>query len=107
MILFIKDENKLKDLWQKGRVTKIIKSKGDGIPRTIELKTLKGKITRPIQKLAIPESQIVDDPLEENTPTCTSNLINIENIAIPEIISEEELKKLLALGPGRSPTKEG
>ena len=108
MVLFIKDENKLKDLWQKGRVTKVITSKSDGIPRTVELKTIKGKIIRPIQKLAIPESQIIDDPvMKENNSAVTSNLLSIENIAIPEIVEEEELKKLLSLAPSRSPQKEG
>ena len=108
MVLFIKDENKLKDLWQKGRVTKVITSKSDGIPRTVELKTIKGKIIRPIQKLAIPESQIIDDPvMKENNSAVTSNLLSIENIAIPEIVEEEELKKLFSLAPSRSPQKEG
>ena len=86
----------------------MITSKSDGIPRTVELKTIKGKIIRPIQKLAIPESQIIDDPvMKENNSAVTSNLLSIENIAIPEIVEEEELKKLLSLAPSRSPQKEG
>ena len=37
MVLFVKDENKMKDLWAKGIVTKFIYSKDDNIPRTVEL----------------------------------------------------------------------
>ena len=64
MVLLIKDENKMKDLWSKGIVTKVIRSKTDNLPRTVQLRTADSKrtITRPIQKLAIPESEI-----EENT----------------------------------------
>ena len=39
MILFIKDENKMKDLWKKGVVTKVIRSENDQLPRTIQLRT--------------------------------------------------------------------
>ena len=38
MVLFIKDENKMKDLWRKGIVTKVIRSKTDQMPRTIQFK---------------------------------------------------------------------
>ena len=62
MILFIRDENKMKDLWAKGIVTKVIRSKNDNLPRTVELRTSTSrKIVRPIQKLAIPEYQITED----------------------------------------------
>ena len=62
MVLFIKNENKMKDLWEKGVVTKVIRSKTDQMPRTIQLKTAKSKkITRPIQKLAIPEWEILEE----------------------------------------------
>ena len=69
MVLFIKDENKLRDLWSKGIVTKVICSKIDNLPRTIELRTTTGKIVRPIQKLALPEYEIVDPPI--------SNFLNV------------------------------
>ena len=63
MVLFIKDENKMKDLWSKGIVTKVIRSKTDNLPRTVQLRTADSKrtITRPVQKLAIPESEIEGD----------------------------------------------
>ena len=62
MVLFIKDENKMKDLWAKGVVTKVIHSKDDNLPRTVELRTATSrKIVRPIQKLAIPEFEIIDE----------------------------------------------
>ena len=90
MVLFIKDENKLRDLWSKGIVTKVICSKIDNLPRTIELRTTTGKIVRPIQKLALPEYEIVDPPI--------SNFLNVDisNIAIPEISDAVELKNYLA-----------
>ena len=90
MVLFIKDENKLRDLWSKGIVTKVICSKIDNLPRTIELRTTTGKIVRPIQKLALPEYEIVDPPI--------SNYLNVDisNIAIPEISDAVELKNYLA-----------
>ena len=95
MILFIKDENRMKDLWNKGRVTKIIRSQTDNVPRTIELKTIKGKIIRPIQKLAIPEWQILDE-----TPSSNSVTVPVENIAFPEITQTEDLNNYLSLAPG-------
>ena len=56
MILFIRDENKMKDLWKAGVVTKVIRSAVDNIPRTIQLRTpTSKKLVRPFQKLAIPE----------------------------------------------------
>ena len=71
MILFIKDENKMTDLWKKGIVTKVIYSKNDNIPRTVELRTITGrKIVRPIQKLAIPEYEIVDEDEGQVTSHC-------------------------------------
>ena len=82
MILFIKDENKMKDLWKAGVVTKVIRSKTDNIPRTLQLRTATSKqIVRPVQKCAIPEWQITD---EEDQPT--SHLINI--------LSEQKLKTI-------------
>ena len=95
MILFIKDENRMKDLWNKGRVTKIIRSQTDNVPRTIELKTIKGKIIRPIQKLAIPEWQILDE-----IPSSNSVTVPVENIAFPEITQTEDLNNYLSLAPG-------
>ena len=92
MILLIKDENRMKDLWQKGRITKIIRSKNDAIARTVELKTLKGTLIRPIQKCALPESLITEEDESD-----TSNQ-HITNIAIPEINDQEELKVLVSLG---------
>ena len=94
MILFIKDENKMKDLWRKGIVTKVVRSKTDQIPRTIQLKTATSKkITRPIQKLAIPEWQITEE--EDELPTI--HTLNIEDIAIPEMTEAEEIKQYLTL----------
>ena len=98
MILFIKDENRLKDLWHKGRVTKIIRSKTDNVPRTIELKTRTGKIIRPIQKLAIPEWQILDEHNE--TPSSNLVTVSVENIAFPEITENNDLNEYLSLAPG-------
>ena len=104
MVLFIKDENKLHALWKKGVVTKVIYSKIDNIPRTIELRTTTGKIVRPIQKLAIPEWQIQN---EENKPSSNVMTVDIADIALPEILSNDTLNKMLTLGPARSPQKEG
>ena len=76
MILFIKDENKMKDLWAKGIVIKVIRSKNDNLPQTVELRTSTSKkIVRPIQKLAIPEYQISED--EEG-------LINSHNLLLQQ-----------------------
>ena len=95
MILFIKDENKMKDLWKRGIVTKVIRSKTDNLPRTIQLRTSTSKkITRPIQKLAIPEWQIVQE--DDKVPT-TNHTLNIEDVAIPEMTEEEEIQSYLAL----------
>ena len=97
MIVFIKDENRMKDLWQKGRITKIFYSKGDGLPRTVELKTVKGKIVRPIQKLALPESGIIDE--EETNEGSQRNLsIHIKNLSMPEILDQKELIQFLSFG---------
>ena len=104
MVLFIKDENKLHALWKKGVVTKVIYSKIDNIPRTIELRTTTGKIVRPIQKLAIPEWQIQN---EENKPSSNVMTVDIADIALPEILSNDILNEMLSLGPARSPQKEG
>ena len=94
MVLFIKDENKLRDLWAKGVVTKVIRSRLDNLPRTIELRTNTGKLVRPIQKLALPEYEIIDTP--------SSNYLNIDisSIAIPEISDIDELKSYLTFGAG-------
>ena len=71
MVLFVKDENKMKDLWAKGIVTKVICSKGDNIPRTVELRTATSrKIVRPIQKLALPEYEIIDEDKGQVTSHC-------------------------------------
>ena len=94
MILFIKDENKMKDLWKKGIVTKVIRSKNDQLPRTIQLRTeTSNKIIRPIQKLAIPEWEI----LEEDDPVPTSQFVRIEDIAIPEVTEPEDIQQLQQL----------
>lgn len=94
MVLFIKNENKMKDLWEKGVVTKVIRSKTDQMPRTIQLKTAKSKkITRPIQKLAIPEWEILEE--DDNPPS--SHVLKIEDIAIPEMTEEEDIQRYLAL----------
>ena len=94
MVLFIKDENKMKDLWKKGIVTKVIRSKTDQLPRTIQLRTSTSKrITRPIQKLAIPEWEILEE--DDNQPT--SQTLNIEDIAIPELTEKEDIQQYLAL----------
>ena len=94
MVLFIKDENKMKDLWRKGVVTKVIRSQTDQMPRTIQLRTATSKkITRPIQKLAIPEWQITEE--DEDLPT--SHTLKIKDIAIPEMIEEKEINKYLML----------
>ena len=97
MVLFIKDENKMKDLWKKGIVTKVIRSKTDNLPRTIQLRTTTSKrITRPIQKLSMPEWQMVKDD-EDDDDQLASQALKIEDIAIPEIIEQDELEKYLAL----------
>ena len=94
MVLFIKDENKMKDLWRKGVVTKVIRSQTDQMPRTIQLRTATSKkITRPIQKLAIPEWQIAEE--DEDSPT--SHTIKIDDIAMPEMTEEREIQKYLTL----------
>ena len=94
MILFIKDENKMKDLWKKGIVTKVIRSKNDQLPRTIQLRTeTSNKIIRPIQKLAIPEWEI----MEEDDPVPTSQFVRIEDIAIPEVTEPEDIQQLQQL----------
>ena len=94
MVLFIKNENKMKDLWKKGIVTKVIRSKTDQIPRTIQLRTTTSKkITRPIQKLAIPEWEIT----EEDDTQPTSQALKIEDIAIPELTEEEDIQQYLSL----------
>ena len=96
MILFIKDENKMKDLWKKGVVTKVIRSKNDQLPRTIQLRTeTSDKIIRPIQKLAIPEWEI----LEEDDPVPSSQVVRVEDIAIPELTEPEDIQQYLALKP--------
>ena len=95
MILLIKDENRMKDLWQKGIITKIICSKSDGIARTVELKTLKGKLVRPIQKCALPESLVIESDMESASQNNLS--LHISSVAMPEISEEEELKILLSL----------
>ena len=93
MVLFIKDENKMKDLWKKGIVTKVIRSKTDQLPRTIQLRTSKSKnIIRPIQKLAIPEWEIIDDDTQP-----TIQLLRIEDIAIPELTEQEDIKHYLSI----------
>ena len=96
MVLFIKDENKLRALWNKGVVTKVIHSKHDNLPRTIELRTSTGHVTRPIQKLAIPESQILDEDIEVET---SNKRVDINSIAIPEINNRDELREYLSLAP--------
>ena len=94
MVLFIKDENKMKDLWKKGIVEKVIRSKTDQMPRTIQLRTEKSKkIIRPIQKLAIPEWEII----EEDDTQPTTQVLRIEDIAIPELTEREEIQQYLSL----------
>ena len=96
MILFIKDENKMKDLWKKGVVTKVIRSENDQLPRTIQLRTeTSDKIIRPIQKLAIPEWEII----EEDDPVPSSQVVRVEDIAIPELTEPEDIQQYLALKP--------
>ena len=102
MVLFIKDENRMKDLWKKGVVTEVITSKSDGIPRTLQLRTSTGTITRPIQKLAIPESQIIEEETqEEDDDILQSNSIQLplEEIACPEIIDNTELLECIKQSP--------
>ena len=102
MVLFIKDENRMKDLWKKGVVTEVITSKTDGIPRTIQLRTSTGTVTRPIQKLAIPESQIIEEPTqEEDDDILQSNsiLLPVEEIACPEISDNTELLECIKQSP--------
>ena len=102
MVLFIKDENRMKDLWKKGVVTEVITSKSDGIPRTLQLRTSTGTITRPIQKLAIPESQIIEEETqEEDDDILQSNSIQlpVEEIACPEIIENTELLECIKQSP--------
>ena len=89
-------QNKMKDLWKRGIVTKVIRSKTDQMPRTIQLRTEKSKkIIRPIQKLAIPEWEI----LEEDDSHPTSQVLSIEDIAIPELTEEEDIQQYLSLKP--------
>ena len=96
MIVFIKDENRMKDLWQKGRITKIIHSKSDGLPRTVELKTVKGKIVRPIQKLSLPESAIIEEN-DSDTPGQRYLSVHIKSLSIPEILDQKELQRFLSI----------
>ena len=94
MVLFIKDENKMKDLWKKGIVEKVIRSKTDQMPRTIQLRTEKSKkIIRPVQKLAIPEWEII----EEDDTQPKIQVLRIEDIAIPELTEQEEIQQYLSL----------
>ena len=96
MVLFIKDENRMKDLWKKGVVTKVIRSQADGRPRTVQLRTTTGTITRPVQKLAIPESQIIEEePGEEDIIQSDSITIPIEDIAVPEIFNKPDIVQYL------------
>ena len=89
MILFIRDENKMKDLWKTGVVTKVIRSAVDNIPRTIQLRTATSKkLVRPIQKLAIPEWEIT-----EEEPT--SHYLCIKDIAIPELSEQKDVEHYL------------
>ena len=99
MVLFIKDENKLRALWNRGIVTKVIYSKEDNLPRTIELRTLTGHVTRPIQKLAIPEYEILDESETEPSGRKVDISVNISKVAIPEISSETELQEYLSVAP--------
>ena len=100
MVLFIRDENRLKDLWKTGIVTKVIRSSVDNIPRTIELRTATSKrIVRPIQKLAIPEWQIA----QEDDKQLSNCVVNINNISIPELITKDEIQEYLALAPVSNP----
>ena len=87
MILFIRDENKMKDLWKTGVVTKVIRSTVDNIPRTIQLRTATSKkLVRPIQKLAIPEWEITKDE-EDDQPT--SHCLRMTEIAFPELDNKD------------------
>ena len=89
-------QNKMKDLWKRGIVTKVIRSKTDQMPRTIQLRTEKSKkIIRPIQKSAIPEWEILDE--DDSHPT--SQVLSIENIAIPELTEQEDIQQYLSLKP--------
>ena len=59
------------------------------MPRTIQLRTsISKRITRPIQKLAIPEWEIEE--------------VKMNNIAIPELTDEEEIQQYLLLKPRRT-----
>ena len=81
------------DLQKKGLVTKVSRSKTDQLPRTIQLRTSKSKkIIRPIQKLAIPEWEIIDDDTQP-----TIQLLRIEDIAIPELTEQEDIKHYLSM----------
>ena len=63
------------------------------MPRTIQLRTsISKKITRPIQKLAIPEWEIIDDDTQP-----TIQLLRIEDIAIPELTEQEDIKHYLSM----------
>ena len=87
MILFIRDENKMKDLWKTGVVTKVIRSTVDNIPRTIQLRTATSKkLVRPIQKLAIPEWEITKEE-EDDQPT--SHCLKMTEIAFPELDNKD------------------
>ena len=95
MVLFIRDENKMKDLWKAGVVTKVIRSAVDNIPRTIQLRTpTSKKLVRPIQKLAIPEWEITQ---EDDQPT--SHFLNVSLISIPELSEQKDIKKYLKNKP--------
>ena len=92
MVLFIRDENRLKDLWKTGIVTKVIRSSVDNIPRTIELRTATSKrIVRPIQKLAIPEWQIA----QEDDKQLSKCVVNINNISLPELCEQKDIEHYL------------
>jgi hypothetical protein len=59
-------------------------------------------VTRPIQKLAIPESQIIEEPTqEEDDDILQSNSIQlpVEELACPEISDHTELLECIKQSP--------
>lgn len=54
-VVLIKDDNLNRNEWKLGRISELFKSR-DGMVRAVALKTPKGTIRRPIQKLALLES---------------------------------------------------
>ena len=93
MVLFIKDENRMKGLWNKGIVTKVIRSKGwwmtmyystQNIYRYNHSSTAKAGHSRIPNNWRKPEGE--EDNIQSNSITTP-----IEDIAVPEIFDKPDI----------------